>query len=335
MPESTHFKLEPSERESAKHGSSTDGPVGSPANGGSPEGSAGPADTSLQALLSRPDIWRGRATGAGAGWSATIASSNSSEPSTSRGCSEGSGVDTGYPPLNDVLVAAGWPLGGLVEIQSDDVGYGEWQLLLPALSALSGRANNRSRRIVLLAPPHIPYAPAIAQAGVSLEQLLVIQPPDQQGLLWAAEQVLRSGTSAALLLWDPSLVPSSNRGPRGRQRSLDYPVLRRLQLAASGSRCLFFLLQTSGAIQRHSPAVLRLKLLPAADCLLLAVLKQRGSHGRCTVRLPIPACWREYPSLSQMPAVNPHGQDSGQVASQDTDQVAGTSSFSHFTHVPA
>ncbi|MBN4055636.1 SOS cell division inhibitor SulA, partial [bacterium AH-315-K03] len=154
----------------------------------------------LQALLSRADIWRASAA----------AGSNQVLPGSR------AGVDTGYCELNKVLLAQGWPLGGLVELQSDKPGVGEWQVLLPALVG---------KRIVLIGPPYIPYAPALRQAGLDLQHLLIINPPDPAGFLWAAEQVLRSGACDVLLLWEAP-------------RLFNYRALRKLQLAVSESRCL-------------------------------------------------------------------------------------------------
>jgi protein ImuA len=225
-----------------------------------------PSCDRLQALLSRSDIWRA---------SAAAGSSHNRRPRSRRD----SAVDTGYDALNEALVAQGWPLTGLVELQSDAPGFGEWPLLLPALAG---------RHIALIGPPHIPYAPALMQAGVDLRQLLVITPPDAMGLLWAAEQVLRSGACDALLLWEP-------------KRFFQYRELRKLQLAASQSQGLFFLLRSSRSARQVSPAVLRINLKPEREALSLTLLKQRGGQGQLRVSIPAPALWQALPTLSQMP----------------------------------
>ena len=50
----------------------------------------------------------------------------------------GSGsLDTGFDALNGLLKTGGWPRGNLVEIQVEEWGQGELQLLLPAMAALS------------------------------------------------------------------------------------------------------------------------------------------------------------------------------------------------------
>lgn len=73
---------------------------------------------------------------------------------------------TGLADLDALLPGGGWPRGALSEILIEHDGIGECSLLLPALAALT-RAR---RRIALVAPPYVPYAPALAAAGVDLDQ---------------------------------------------------------------------------------------------------------------------------------------------------------------------
>ncbi|MBK8767536.1 MAG: hypothetical protein IPM01_24165, partial [Burkholderiaceae bacterium] len=66
------------------------------------------------------------------------------------------GLSSGFAPLDAELPGSGWPTGMLTELIAREPGAGELRLLIPLLRQLS-----RERRIiVLLAPPHIPYAPA-------------------------------------------------------------------------------------------------------------------------------------------------------------------------------
>ena len=82
----------------------------------------------------------------------------------------------------------------------------------PALARLSAAGE----RIVLVAPPHVPYPQAWQNAGVDLRQLSVIQASERDAL-WAAEQCLRSGSCGAVLCWP---------------HKADDRALRRLQVAA-------------------------------------------------------------------------------------------------------
>ena len=62
------------------------------------------------------------------------------------------GVPTGYQVLDFELPGGGWPTGALTEVLSDREGIGELELVLPALARLSWAG----RRVVWLAPPHLP-----------------------------------------------------------------------------------------------------------------------------------------------------------------------------------
>ena len=106
-------------------------------------------------------------------------------------------VPTGFASLDRALPGGGWPAGALTELIGGGAGIGELQLVLPALSALSWAG----KRIVWVAPPHLPYAPALAAAGVDLSRVAVVRAPGRRDALWAAEQALRSGSCHALLAW--------------------------------------------------------------------------------------------------------------------------------------
>ncbi len=166
---------------------------------------------------------------------------------------------TGYPLLDSELPGGGWPAGALTEILSSQEGIGELALLLPALAALTWAG----KRVVWLAPPHLPYAPALAAAGINLAQVAVVRAPGRRDALWAAEQVLRAGSCHALLAWFPAAR---------------YDELRRLAVAAEGSRAWVALFRPPEAAQGASPAALRLALEPAGPALSIHVLKRRGGR---------------------------------------------------------
>jgi hypothetical protein len=69
---------------------------------------------------------------------------------------------TGFPGLDERLPGGGWPIGNLVEIVPACEGLGELSLCLPLLVALC----RDGRRAAFVAPPHIPYAPALQRAGL-------------------------------------------------------------------------------------------------------------------------------------------------------------------------
>lgn len=193
----------------------------------------------LDALLHHPAIWRG-----GDLSSATVPT-----------------VSSGHASLDQQLPGGGWPLGAVTEILMDGAGIGELSLLLPTLAQVA----EEGRGIVWVAPPHVPYAPALAAAGVTPDMCLVVNPDRKTSadLAWTVEQALRSGACGAVLAWP------------GAQ--LDYRSLRRLQLAAEASGALCFLFRPLSVANLPSPAPLRLKLGMADKHLAVSLLKRRGA----------------------------------------------------------
>lgn len=166
---------------------------------------------------------------------------------------------TGFPALDAVLPGGGWPLGALTEILHDHAGIGELSLLMPALARLS----RRGRWIALIAPPYLPYAPALSGHGVDLSHLLLIHPGSATDALWAVEQTLRSGTCGAVLAWP---------------RRVDGGSLRRLQLAAGAGRTLGLIFRRHADGASPSPAALRLHLEHRDDGIRVRLLKCRGGN---------------------------------------------------------
>ena len=177
---------------------------------------------------------------------------------------------SGHAALDAALPGGGWPVGALVELLQTQPGQGEWRLLAPALAATTGA-------LVLVAPPHAPFVPALAALGLAPARLLRVggagaAAPDPAARVWAAEQALRCAGVAAVLAWLPQVRPEQ---------------LRRLQLAAQRHGTLLFVMRPARARHESSPAVLRLLVdeaaagpdpAPAAhpDALVLHLLKRRG-----------------------------------------------------------
>src|SRR5580693_80953 len=99
---------------------------------------------------------------------------------------------TGCSSLDARLPGGGWPTASLIEVLLDDTGLGEVQLFLPALVE-SQRTSGDVPWLVWIAPPHEPYAPALAQQGIELGRLIIVRPATATEALWAAEQALSSG----------------------------------------------------------------------------------------------------------------------------------------------
>ena len=189
----------------------------------------------LEAVLRHPRVWRGNALAGGV-----------------------PAVPTGFAELDAVLPGGGWPCGALTELLVPARGIGELGLLMPALARLTCAG----KRVVWLAPPHLPYAPALAAAGVDLPHLALVRAAGRRDALWAAEQALRAGSCYGLLAWLPT--PG-------------YPHLRRLAVAAEASRAFLALFRPPQAAAESSPACLRLALEPAEGGLQVHVLKRRGA----------------------------------------------------------
>jgi len=201
----------------------------------------------LAELLRHPALWRGADAGA---------------PET---------LPTGFRALDARLPGGGWPLFTLVELLVPAAGIGEIRLLLPALRSLTA-AGTEARWVAWLAPPHLPYAPALADAGLDPARMLVIRPRAGVDRLWAMEQALRSGACAAVLGWT------------GEARD---PMLRRLKLAAEEGRTPAFLLRPSIHRNEHSPAALRIALAAREYGLDVEILKSRGGIPARVERLPV------------------------------------------------
>ena len=102
-------------------------------------------------------------------------------------------IPTGFAELDRHLPGGGWPRGAIIEIFVERYGVGELTLLIPALGVLTQAAAPPVKWIAWIAPPLIPYAPALEQRGVSTDRLLMIHPSaSHKDRLWAVEQVLRS-----------------------------------------------------------------------------------------------------------------------------------------------
>jgi protein ImuA len=182
-------------------------------------------------------------------------------------------VDTGHAALSAQLPGGGWPVGTLIDLLLQQPGIGEMRLLRPALASVAGR------RIVLLQPPHPPQALALAALGVAPSQVIWLRTSRTADALWAAEQVLRSGSCGALLCWQSHVRSES---------------LRRLHLAAQGGETLFFMMRPLAASQDASPAPLRLALRPVQGGVDIDFVKRRGPQRDAPLFLPLTSHLQPY-----------------------------------------
>ena len=192
------------------------------------------ANTALAVVLANPAIWRGGEC--------------APEPAA---------MPSGFPELDAVLPGRGWPAGALTEVLLAREGIGEIRLMLPALVRLQAA----HRDVVWIAPPHVPYAPALAAAGLDLARLLIVRCRNSGEELWAYEQALRAPECGAAFAW------SAARDER---------VLRRLAVAAREGRTWGVLWRRPGQHAIATAAPLRLALAPHERRLAVRVLKRRG-----------------------------------------------------------
>lgn len=173
-------------------------------------------------------------------------------------------IPTGFPDLDRALPGGGWPLGAITEILVDGYGIGELGLLMPALEALTKEDPAKPKQwVAWIAPPFIPYAPALQQHGVNIDRLLMIHPAGGKSRLWAIEQAVRSGSSAGVLAW---------------VAAADDVILRRLQLAAEEQGCWVLLFRPADARWQRSPAALRVHLSQAQAATRVEIVKCRGGR---------------------------------------------------------
>jgi protein ImuA len=226
------------------------------------------------ASLALPGVWRGDA------WAGSPAVA----------------VTSGHAVLDVELPGGGWPTGELIDLLQAPPAQHEWRLLLPAL-----RHAQRHGPLVLVGAPHPPHLAALAAQGVAPEGLWWLDTAGHNERLWAAEQVLRSGTAGAVLVWLPQARPEQ---------------LRRLHLAARAAPSatehvgpLLFALRTDATRQQASPAPLRLLLRCAAGGLQVQVFKRRGPPMdrpiTLAATLPVMACLRHWPPSAAIPLVTP------------------------------
>jgi len=176
------------------------------------------------------------------------------------GSGKRSGVSTGFPELDRALPAHGWPDAALVEIVVPYWGLGELRLLLPAMV----RLNREKRQIVWIAPPYLPYAPALARAGLDLQYVLVVD-TQADNVSWAMERLLSTRASGMILAWPAHLSEVETR---------------RLQLAAETGGGMGIVLHTVQPGWQANAAALRLQVQPAEEGVTIDIVKARGGY-RC------------------------------------------------------
>ncbi|WP_374626104.1 translesion DNA synthesis-associated protein ImuA [Pandoraea sp.] len=208
------------------------------------------------------------------------------------------GHSTGFAALDAELPGAGWPRGAVTELLSERLGIGEWRLLAPALRDLT----QAGQPVMVIAPPMLPYAPALAGWGIDLRWLSVVMRPahaahvqrqgprarggrsmrtEDRDMLWCAEQALKSACCGAVLTWLPAATPEQ---------------IRRLQVAAGGGETLAWVMRGAAAAATASAAPLRLGLAVGEGSRLgVQFHKRRGPPRLEPLWLTLPAPYARVP----------------------------------------
>jgi len=165
-------------------------------------------------------------------------------------------IATGFDELDRCLPGGGWPSRAITEVFFERDGMGEVSLFLPAL------VQSQPRNIVWVAPPYIPYAPALFRAGLDLRRVLLVHPDSAQDVAWAVEQILQSQDRLIVLAWIDRV---------------DQTALRRLQLRVEAHRAWAVFFRPMSALQQNSPSALKLHLERRAGSMRIQILKCRGA----------------------------------------------------------
>lgn len=186
---------------------------------------------------------------------------------------------TQYAMLNEEL-AGGIPTNGVIEVRTL-AGIGELRLIFPYLAQ-----RQTSGMIVFIAPPTFLNAESLRFSGLNLTNTLVIDANDKDAL-WCAEQCLKSGSCASVILW---------------QATIETHQVRRLTLACEQGNASLFIYRPQQTDNLFSlPAKLALKLAPHEQGLEIEITKKRGGRPSQPFVLNMQALWPDL-ALSPLPS---------------------------------
>jgi len=183
-------------------------------------------------------------------------------------------VATGCAALDRFLPAGGLPCGALIEFLAPDDGSGAVELAL-----LSARqACRHGKPLVVVDRAGQFYPPAAVCLGISIQQLLIVQPRNHSDEHWTISQALRCTGVGAVLAWPGTI---------------DHRSFRRLQLAAEHGGGLGLLIRPPSARREPSWAQVRLAVepLPGGTSrkrrLRIELLRCRGAAGNGTLEVEL------------------------------------------------
>jgi hypothetical protein len=176
-----------------------------------------------------------------------------------------------HRPCSTVESVAGWRLAGWYARGSARPAAGDRRDAVDRAGIGEGRQ----------AQGRVAAAAAYA-LGIPPESALWLRSERTADALWAAEQVLRSGSVGALVFW-----PGQTSNNSARQQPVRAESLRRLHLAAQQGETLFFNFRPLSAEGDASPAPLRLSVRPAQGGINVGFVKRAGPQRDEPIFLPM------------------------------------------------
>ncbi|MEZ5564450.1 MAG: hypothetical protein R3F24_02575 [Gammaproteobacteria bacterium] len=171
----------------------------------------------------------------------------------------------------------------LTELLVPARGGAELGLLCPVLAQLTRStavvppvaSGTATGWVLLIAPPWIPYAPGLCAQGLALNRVLIVRVRQPLEMLWAMEEVLRSGACAGVIAW---------AGTTAIERMGRF-LLQRLHLLACQQSIWAVLVRAAHCRRERSAARLRLQLqCPLPTTLQIEVFRNhRQPTGTITV----------------------------------------------------
>ena len=248
-------------------------------------------DSSIQQLLQNHGIWK-----------------------ASDKCTLQPVLSTGYKILDDQLHYSGWPQGALSELLLQHNGIGEIRLLSPLLAQLS----QQSGYITWINPPFLLNAPALADRGLQLNKIIIVQTNSVQESIWSAQQAMVSQACSAVLVWLPKKILATE--------------IRKLSLAAKTGNCWGIIFRDQSLQLQSSSAALRIVLQSINGKQQLSIIKQSGGWAGQKLLLdlfPERVNWNALP-VEHWPIFSPQKSNNTYLQLATTAEITPTSNFSDY-----
>lgn len=199
-------------------------------------------------------------------------------------------LKTGFPQLDQLIQAGGWPIGISTELLLSESGIGELRLLLPALQQQQTQGHS-----VWINPAFQPFAPSLTAQKIDISKLWLIKAHNLHDVLWSCEQALLNKACNTVFCW------LGDHRVQGKD-------LKKLNLAAQDSQTWLVFFRDIKQLQSASPSPFRLSIdIDRFSRLLLNIHKQprAWTNQQCRISLePHYEHWQRLPS--HLLAINNH-----------------------------